>query len=134
MSEQIANTFIEALRTLESDNNIEPLAALYADNARVGNVLTPDKFQGQDGARRFWTEYRGTFDRVESRFQNVIAADGRAALEWTTEGTDFGGSPLRYSGVTILEADGDRLTRSCAYFDPAHLGHQVAPTGVPLAD
>ena len=125
MSEQIANQFIEALRTLEDTRDAEPLAALYTETAAVGNVIAPDHFHGPDGARTFWTEYRGTFDKVHSEFRSVIASDGRAALEWTTTGTSFAGAALSYSGVTILDIDGDKVTRSAAYFDPSALGRQL---------
>ncbi len=125
MSEQVAKNFIEALRTLEDGKDVEPLAALYADDAAIGNVIAPDRFQGRQGAREFWSEYRGTFDAATSTFRNVIAGDGRAALEWTTEGTSFEGQPFQYAGVTILEITGDRVTRSAAYFDPKALGRQI---------
>ena len=125
MSDKVANAFIEALWTLEETKDAGPLTALYAENASVGNVVAPDQYQGPDGARKFWTEYRGSFDAAKSKFRNVIASDGGAALEWTTEGTSFNGSPLSYSGVTILEIEGDRVTRSSAYFDPSALGRQM---------
>lgn len=125
MSEQMAKRFIEALRTLEDSKDVEPLAGLYAEDAAVGNVLAPDRFHGRDGAREFWTEYRGTFETAKSEFRNVIAGDGSAALEWTTEGTSFEGQPFHYTGVTILEIAGDKVTRSSAYFDPKALGRQV---------
>lgn len=125
MSEQLARTFIEALHALENDRDVEPLAALYTADAPLGNVLRPDRFRGPDGARQFWTEYRGTFDDVESRFRNVIAAGDRAALEWRTRGTSQAGKSVQYDGVTVLEMADDRITRSCAYFDPAALGEQI---------
>lgn len=125
MSQEIAERFIAALRTLEMDKDVEPLASLYAAEAKVGNLIAPDHFHGPDGARKFWTEYRGTFDKAESTFRNVIASEGRAALEWTTEGTSFDGVPFRYAGVTILEIEGDHVTRSSAYFDPSALGRQI---------
>lgn len=125
MSEQVANQFIQALWTLEETKDAEPLAALYAEDALVGNMIAPDQFHGPDGARTFWTEYRGTFETAKSKFRNVIAGNGNAALEWTTEGTSFNGSPLSYSGVTILEIEGDKVTRSSAYFDPSALGRQM---------
>ncbi len=125
MSEEIAQKFMDALHVLEEAKDVDPMAALYSASAEVGNVLRPGKFQGPDGARRFWTEYRGTFDRAQSTFRNVIAADGRAALEWATRGTSFDGKPVHYDGVTILETDGDRVTRSCAYFNPTALGEQI---------
>ncbi len=125
MSEQVANDFIQALWTLEETKNAEPLAALYADDALVGNLIAPDQYQGPDGARTFWTEYRGSFETAKSKFRNVIAGDGNAGLEWTTEGTSFNGSPLSYSGVTILEIEDGKVTRSSAYFNPADLGRQM---------
>lgn len=128
MSAQTADTFIEALHALEDGKDAEPLAALYAPGSVVGNVHAPDGFHGLDGARQFWTEYRGTFQTLHSEFRNVIATDTRTALEWTTTGTSFGGKPVEYSGVTILETEGEQVTRSCAYFDPAALGRQMEPS------
>ena len=125
MSDKIAKEFIDALWTLEETKDAGPLTALYAAGASVGNVLAPDQYQGPDGARKFWTEYRGSFDTAKSKFRNVIASDGGAALEWTTEGVSFNGSPLSYSGVTILEIEGEKVTRSTAYFDPSALGRQM---------
>ena len=125
MSDQVANQFIQALWALEETKDAGPLTALYAEEASVGNVVSPDRYHGPDGAKTFWTEYRGSFDTAKSQFRNVIATDTQAALEWTTEGTSFNGSPLSYSGVTILEIDGGKVTRSSAYFDPAALGRQM---------
>ena len=127
MSEQVAQKFMEALRALEDSRDVEPLAGLYADDAAVGNIIAPDKFHGSDGAREFWTEYRGTFETAKSSFRNVISGQGSAALEWTTEGTGFDGEPFTYAGVTILEIVGDHVTRSSAYFDPKALGRQIQP-------
>ena len=126
MSLKIANKFIEALRALEDSHEVEPLAALYTPEAVIGNVIAPDHFHGPDGARTFWTEYRGTFGTAHSDFRNVIASEGRAALEWTTEGTSAEDKPFHYAGITILEIDGTQITRSCAYFDPKALGRQIA--------
>lgn len=126
MSEkEIAERFIEALRTLEDTKDGGPLAALYTDAAAVGNLIAPDRFHGKDGAHEFWAEYRGTFDTAKSTFRNVIAGEGSAALEWTTEGTSFEGQPFRYAGVTILEIEGNLVARSSAYFDPKALGRQI---------
>lgn len=125
MSDQVANQFIEALRTLEETKDAGPLAALYTDDAVVGNIITPDQYQGPDGAKTFWTEYRSTFETAKSTFRTVTAGGSSAALEWTTEGTSFAGASFSYSGVTILEIADDKISRSSAYFDPAALGRQM---------
>ena len=127
MSEQLAHTFIDALHTLEDSKDVGPLAALYSEDAKTGNLLAPDHFSGTDGARKFWTEYRGTFETARSEFRNVFATDAGAALEWTTTGTGFEGGDFEYSGVTILEFSGGKVSRSSAYFDPKALGSQIKP-------
>ncbi len=125
MTTNIAEQFIEALRALEENRDLEAMTALYAEESEVGNINAPEKFTGQTGAREFWTKYRETFGEVRSTFRNRIITDTRAALEWTTEGTTANGAPVNYEGVSILEIEGDHITRFRAYFDPEALGRQI---------
>jgi limonene-1,2-epoxide hydrolase len=124
MSKQVAERFVEALRKLEEDRDVEPLAEIHTDDCEVGNVSVPETFTGQDGLREFWTEYRKTFGEMKSTFRNVFADDGRAALEWTTTG-DSNGDSVSYDGVSILEIEGDKVRRFMAYFDTRRLTHQL---------
>jgi ketosteroid isomerase-like protein len=123
--QSIAERFIAALGQLEGARDVEPLVTLHGEDCDVGNVNVPERFHGPDGARRFWSEYRDTFGEVRSEFRNVIATADRVALEWTTTGTSVDDKPLTYDGVSILEVDGDKLTRFRAYFDPGKLGRQM---------
>ncbi|MBA3768400.1 MAG: nuclear transport factor 2 family protein [Acidobacteria bacterium] len=126
MSEQTAKKFIEALGRLEAERDLESIVRLFAPACEVGNLVSPEKFQGIGGAREFWGEkYRDTFDGVKSTFRNVFATENCVALEWTTEGTSINGTPIRYDGVSILETDGDLITRFRAYFDAGKLGRQL---------
>ncbi len=126
MSEQIAKKFIEALGRLEAERDLETIVGLFAPGCEVGNVVSPEKFRGPAGAREFWgAKYRDTFGEVRSEFRNVFADETRAALEWTTGGTASDGTAVRYDGVSILETDGERITRFCAYFDAGALGRQL---------
>lgn len=126
MSEQVAKKFIEALGKLEAGRDLEEIVGLFAVDAEVGNVVSPEKFRGREGAREFWgAKYRDTFGEVRSTFRNVFAAEGRAALEWTTEGTANDGSPVKYDGVSILETEGEEIKRFSAYFDAGSLGRQL---------
>ncbi|HEX8557536.1 MAG TPA: nuclear transport factor 2 family protein [Pyrinomonadaceae bacterium] len=126
MSEQVAKKFIEALGRLEAARDVETISGLFSDDSEIGNVVSPEKFAGLDGAREFWgAKYRDTFGEARSTFRNVFATEGRAALEWTTEGTAGDGSPVRYDGVSILEIEGGKITRFCAYFDAGGLGRQL---------
>ena len=126
MSEQVAKRFIEALGRLEAGRELEPIVSLFAPDAEVGNVVSPERFRGQEGAREFWgAKYRDTFGEVRSTFRNVFASENRAALEWTTEGTAHDGTPVRYDGVSVIETDGEQIRRFCAYFDAGALGRQL---------
>ena len=75
--------------------------------------------------REFWTEYRKTFGEMKSEFRNVFAdQEGRAALEWMTEGTS-NSDTVSYAGVSILEIEGGKGSRFTAYFDTRALSPQV---------
>lgn len=124
MSKEVADRFVEALQRLEEDHDVEPLAELHAEDCEVGNVSVPETFNGQEGLREFWTEYRKTFGEMKSEFRNVFATDKRAALEWTTEGISNGDS-VSYDGVSILEIEGDKIRRFMAYFDTRRLTDQL---------
>lgn len=126
MSEQVAQRFIEALGRLESGRELETIVGLFAPDAEVGNVVSPEKFHGTEGAREFWgAKYRDTFGEVRSAFRNVFGTADLAALEWTTEGTANDGTPVKYDGVSILEIEGGLIKRFRAYFDAGALERQL---------
>lgn len=125
MSREVADNFIQALGKLEEDQDTDAIVSTYTEDCEVGNVAVPKMFEGHEGAREFWTNYRKTFGEMKSEFCNVFAdGDGHAALEWTTRGTS-NGDTVTYEGVSILEIDGDKVSRFYAYFDPRALSEQV---------
>jgi hypothetical protein len=119
-SSDLPARFIDALRRLEQDGDVEALVALYASDAVAGNVLRVDGYEGPDGARELWSAHRHQLGTVTSTFDNVVEGDGVAALEWSSTGTVDGRS-VADRGVTVLEVDGDALRRTCASFDPTAL-------------
>ncbi len=122
MAENTAKTFIDALWKLEEDRDLDTIVSLFSEDSEVGNVVTEDK---NIGAREFWKNYRANFDQVKSTFRNEIVTDSTAALEWTTTGTNTDGHDFEYEGVSVMEFDGDRITRFHAYFDANKLGKQI---------
>ncbi len=122
MAENTAKQFIDALHKLESERDLETIVNLFSEDCEIGNVVTDDK---NIGVKEFWTSYRESFGEVESSFRNEIFTDKTAALEWTTKGTNSDGHEFQYDGVSILETDGDKITRFHAYFNPNKLGKQI---------
>ena len=125
MSQEITENFVNALRRLEESGDIEVLVPLFAENSEIGNTAMKETLKVSEGVREFWTNYRGTFTELESRFRNRIAADGSSALEWETTGCSADGGEIRYQGVSVFEHDGETITRFFAYFDPADLGNKI---------
>jgi ketosteroid isomerase-like protein len=134
MAMERAQRFVEALLKLEETGDVEGLVSLFSDDAQVSNVASQRVFSGQDGARRFWTEYKGTLGQVKSTFRNMIEAGDRVALEWETQGTARNGAAIAYEGVSIIEWDGDRVRRFYAYFDPHALGQELSHGTAPRSE
>lgn len=122
MAENTAKQFIDALHKLESDRDLETICGMFVEGCDIGNVVTDDK---NIGVEQFWKSYRESFGTVESVFRNEIFTEDRAALEWTTSGTNSDGHEFQYDGVSILEIENDKITRFHAYFDPNKLGKQI---------
>jgi ketosteroid isomerase-like protein len=124
MSKDVANDFVEALRKLEEDRDVEALVEIHTADCEVGNVSVSETFRGHEGLREFWTEYRKTFGEMKSTFRNVFVTEEGAALEWLTQGSS-NGEDVSYDGVSILEIEGGKVSRFMAYFDPRALTPQV---------
>jgi hypothetical protein len=124
MSKELADRFVEALRELEENRNVEALVGIHTEDCEVGNVSVPETFRSHEGLREFWTSYRSTIGEMKSEFRNVFATEDRAALEWTTEGTS-NGDTVSYEGVSILEIEDGNVRRFMAYFDTRDLTGQV---------
>src|SRR5918997_4408230 len=125
MSKEVADGFVEALRKLEEEGDVEALVEIHTEDCEVGNVAVPQTFSGHDGLREFWTSYRDTFGEMRSEFRNVFAdGEGHAALEWNTSG-DANGRDVSYDGVSLLEIEDGKVNRFRAYFDPRTVTEQV---------
>jgi len=125
MTQEIAKKFIDALHDLEENGNVKQIAALFGDSAEINNVVTKENSHDLK-AQEFWQKYRDNFGDVRSEFKNEIYGDNAAALEWTTTGTGADGGEVEYEGVSILETEGDKITRFFAYFNPSKLGKQIS--------
>lgn len=124
MANEISEKFIAALEALETNGEVEQIAALFVDNAEINNVVTIGNSHDLD-AKEFWTKYRAHFGEVNSEFTNKIYGENSSALEWTTKGTSADGGEIEYEGVSILEFEGEKITRFFAYFNPSKLGKQM---------
>ncbi len=124
MAEDTAKKFVDALGKLEAERDLDTIVSLFADGCDIGNVVTENKDK-KISPSEFWQSYRDSFGEVKSTFRNQVITEDRAALEWNTTGTSSEGKEFEYDGVSILEIDGDKISRFHAYFDPNKLGQQI---------
>lgn len=78
----------------------------------------------ENGAKAFWAAYHAALGAASSEFVNVIEDEGKAVLEWRTA-VEMEGKPASYTGVSVIEADGVKITVCRAYFDPRQLTIRV---------
>lgn len=119
MPESIADRFMDALHETERSGDVEPLVALFADDAEATSLARSEPLSGREGVRQFWEEYLDAFAEIESEFLNVFEADDGAVLEWVSRGRLPDGHPVSYRGVSVLEADGRQIVRFRTYYDSA---------------
>ena len=114
--------FIDALRQIEDQGDLDPMVQLFSDSATLWNPELANPLQGKNGAREFWRRYKSTFATVKSTFRETIETKDVATLEWESRGTIAGvNQPFSYRGVTVLEWEGDKICRLAAYFSPLAL-------------
>src|SRR5688572_500613 len=109
--------FIDALKRLEQKGEHGEIVSLFSDACRLSNTQLEKPMEGTEGAERYWRQYRNTFKQVKSSFTRITESADRSVLEWTSSVTLETGRPIKYSGVTILQLDGDTITDFMAYFD-----------------
>ena len=117
--DDLTQKFVNALGELHRGDDVEPLVALFTDDATLNKAGMPHGQSGKDGARTFWEQYRRVFGEIDSTFHNVVTGDGIAFLEWTSTGTLTNGSAFSYDGVSVLESDGDRIEAFRTFYDTA---------------
>lgn len=122
MASETASRFIDALHRLEDERDEQTLVELFADDAEIRHPGHRAVEHGREGARRFWHDYRCTFEAIHSEFHRVVEHDGLCFLEWTGRGRVHKEEPVEYQGVTVLEMDDGHIRAMRTYYDPTQLG------------
>ena len=123
--QELTERFIDALHRLHAEADVEPMAALFSDDAQLSKLGQRHEERGPDGARRFWQTYRDVFGDIEVTFTHTVRDGDSVALEWTSTGTLSGGGSISYEGVSVLEG-GESITAFRTYYDSASFGHEQA--------
>ena len=119
MTSELADRFMQTLQQIEDSGDVEPLVALFTEDAELNNLAMAEPLKGQDGARRFWQKYLSVFERIHSKFTNVFEGDNTAVLEWISDGILSTGESVNYRGVSLIETENDQVRCFRTYYDSA---------------
>ena len=115
-----AETFKSTLQQIEQSRDPEALVALFGSDSELLNLALTEPMKGEEGARKFWSNYLSAFDKVESKFHYTTDAENTAVLEWVSEGVIAAtGQPFNYRGVSVVEHDGEKAHKFRTYYDSA---------------
>ena len=126
ISDDRARTFATALQNFEKDGDAASFAALFADDAVTQRFDARGERRGE--VEQFWQEYRAQFDSISTTFYAVVEGGDRSALEWTSDATLADGRPLQYRGVTVIDLDGEKISKLSTYYDSAQFAATAATT------
>ncbi|MGI3785822.1 MAG: nuclear transport factor 2 family protein [Janthinobacterium lividum] len=113
-----AQRFADRLQELEETGDVPAfVASVFSDDAELVRPELGHQNQGREGARMFWEQYLSFFDAIRSEFSRVSEGEP-GVLEWTSSGRLRGGQDITYSGVSLLDLDGEgRVRRFATYYD-----------------
>ena len=126
ISDDRARTFATALQTFEKDGDAAAFAALFTDDAVTQRFDARGERRGE--VEQFWHEYRDQFSSISTTFYDVVEGGDRAALEWSSDAELTDGRPITYRGVTVIDLDGEKITRLRTYYDSAQFAATTATT------
>ena len=72
--------------------------------------------------------FAALFDSISTTFYDVVEGGDRVALEWSSDATLTDGRPITYRGVTVIDLDGDKVSRLRTYYDSAQFTATTATT------
>ncbi|MDP9379944.1 MAG: nuclear transport factor 2 family protein [Chloroflexota bacterium] len=126
MSQQLAQQYMDALHALEEREDLETLVSQYAPDAEIWNVNLPQPLKGEEGVRKFWTDYRSLFSEIYSEFFNTVVEGEKVALEWVGRGKfAASGESFEYAGVSMLTFRDGKVASHRGYYDQQALTERV---------
>ena len=115
----VSDRFMAALHHLDEHADTGPMVELTAPGAVLRKLDRHQEETGPDGARVFWDDYRSVFGTISTEFTSTLDGEGGSSLEWVSRSTLKDGAELTYSGVTVIDVDGDQVTGVRTYYDSA---------------
>ena len=118
MASEIAEKFMDALQSIEKENEVDALVELFGDETSLKR-MTHKSYEGKGEAKTFWQEYLEPFDTIHTEFFKVTEDDETVVLEWESKGKLANGHDIDYRGVSSFDTEGGEVVRFRTYYDSA---------------
>ena len=119
MASEMAERFMRTLQEMEQSGDTRAMVDLFTEGAELHRLTGDENATGREGAQKFWQEYLSAFQKIRSRFTNVIETGNTAVMEWVSTAEPESAKPFDYEGVSIIETENGKVTRFRTYYDSA---------------
>ena len=119
MASEMTERFMRTLQEMEQSGDTRAMVDLFTEGAELHRLTGDENAAGREGVQKFWQEYLSAFQKIRSRFTNVIEADNTAVMEWVSRAEPKTAEPFEYEGVSIIEVENGKVARFRTYYDSA---------------
>ena len=119
MASEMTERFMRTLQEMEQSGDTRAMVDLFTDGAELHRLTGDANAAGREGVQKFWQEYLSAFQKIRSRFTNVIETGSTAVMEWVSTAEPESAEPFEYEGVSIIEVENGKVTRFRTYYDSA---------------
>jgi steroid delta-isomerase-like uncharacterized protein len=123
-----------------NQGNLDLVDEIYAPDIVIHDPAMPEDMRGVEGARGFYSMYRGAFPDAQITIEDQLAEGDMVATRWTARGTHQGellgvppsGNRVEVAGMTMSRAEGGKIAEEWNNYDALGLMQQIG--AIPEAD
>ena len=113
--EAVGARLIRTVYEAENERDIEKQLACYADPL-LDHFAGHASAMSSTRARRVLPAWWESIPRLHRDIEEVLAFGDRAVLRWHMTADDIDGKPVDQHGCSVIEQDGERITKFWAYY------------------
>jgi len=115
----IVEAYLRALNSM----NLDDYMALFTPECVVNDPYGTQPYQGREGLQKFFNGVQETWHFFEMRNDSVYpGGPDRLAVRWSVSGTAKNTKTAEFSGISIFQFSGDKISGLDAYW---HLGNML---------
>lgn len=116
----VAMSYMHALNTMDLDAYL----AVFSDDCILQNPY--GTVSGEAGLKQHFGDFSKIWRYFEMRADSIYpGGNDRLAIRWSVSATAQNSRTAEYSGISIFQVQGERITRVESYWDNENLQNQI---------